>query len=111
MVNKFSVKVIASEEELSKINLQRVVKTGDHIIVWDRDGTYDFIDDGFMYSIFPEMCKKKTSNTWHSWTIGFSNLTEEQIKIVCDKLSDLEVEFDKGHGITVEAITNDSGEF
>ena len=50
-------------------------------------------------------------NKWQSWTIGFSNLTEEQIKIVSDKLSDLEVEFDKGHGITIETITIDSGEF
>ena len=58
MIDKFSVTVIASDEDLASISLHNVVNTGDTLIVTERDGTYDFEDEFGTWSIFPEMCEK-----------------------------------------------------
>lgn len=57
-MNTFSVKVIATEEELANISLLGEVKTGDTLEVTERDGTYDFKNELGTWSIYPEMCKK-----------------------------------------------------
>jgi hypothetical protein len=57
-MSKFSVKVIATEEELAKISLLGEVKTGDTLEVTERDGTYDFKNELGTWSIYPEMCEK-----------------------------------------------------
>ena len=50
------------------------------------------------------------NNTWQSYTIGFSNLTENQKQLIEKKLDNLVKELEKENIIT-EALTSDGGEF
>lgn len=58
-----------------------------------------------------ELQKHRKKNTWQNWSIGFSNLTEEQQKIIETKLEFMKHDLEKFHNITVEALESDSGEF